>query len=175
LPPAARQRTRCSIPRRQFGLAGRPAGLADCRRAAAEGVHLCQLRGHLLFVNTVAGLAERENHHPDLEVGYGRVKVSYSTHDVAGLSRNDFICAAKIEALAQNLRLAGTVVAAYGRQYRVELADGTTLLCFPRGKKSELVCGDQVSVQRTSADQGVISTLEPREACSIARITSSRN
>ena len=54
----------------------------------------------LLFVNTVAGLAEREDHHPDLEVGYGRVKVSYSTHDVGGLSRNDFICAAKIEALA---------------------------------------------------------------------------
>lgn len=53
----------------------------------------------LLFVNTVAGLAERENHHPDLEVGYGRVKVSYSTHDVGGLSRNDFTCAAKIEAL----------------------------------------------------------------------------
>lgn len=55
----------------------------------------------LLFVNTVAGLAERENHHPDLEVGYGRVRVGYSTHDVAGLSRNDFICAAKIEALAR--------------------------------------------------------------------------
>jgi 4a-hydroxytetrahydrobiopterin dehydratase len=53
----------------------------------------------LLFVNTVAGLAERENHHPDLEVGYGRVTVSYSTHDVGGLSRNDFTCAAKIEAL----------------------------------------------------------------------------
>lgn len=55
----------------------------------------------LLFVNTVAGMAERENHHPNLEVGYGRVKVNYSTHDVGGLSRNDFICAAKIEALAR--------------------------------------------------------------------------
>lgn len=53
----------------------------------------------LLFVNTVASLAEREDHHPDLEVGYGRVRVSYSTHDVGGLSRNDFTCAAKIEAL----------------------------------------------------------------------------
>lgn len=53
----------------------------------------------MLFVNTVACLAERENHHPDLEVGYSRVKVAYSTHDVGGLSRNDFICAAKIEAL----------------------------------------------------------------------------
>ncbi len=53
----------------------------------------------LLFVNTVAGLAERENHHPDLDVRYGRVSVRYSTHDVGGLSRNDFVCAAKIEAL----------------------------------------------------------------------------
>ncbi|MBA3996694.1 MAG: 4a-hydroxytetrahydrobiopterin dehydratase [Candidatus Accumulibacter sp.] len=53
----------------------------------------------MLFVNTAACLAERENHHPDLEVGYSRVKVSYSTHDVGGLSRNDFICAAKLEAL----------------------------------------------------------------------------
>jgi ribosome biogenesis GTPase len=62
------------------------------------------------------------------------------------------------------LRLSGTVVAAYGRQYRIELADGTTLLCVPRGKKSELVCGDQVSVLRTSADQGVISALELRRS-----------
>ena len=53
----------------------------------------------MLFVNAVAWLAERENHHPDLEVGYSRVMVAYSTHDVGGLSRNDFICAAKIEAL----------------------------------------------------------------------------
>jgi ribosome biogenesis GTPase len=62
------------------------------------------------------------------------------------------------------LRLSGTVVAAYGRQYRIELADGTTLLCVPRGKKSELVCGDQVSVLRTSPDQGVISSLELRRS-----------
>lgn len=53
----------------------------------------------ILFVNAVAWLAEREDHHPDLEVGFSRVKVAYSTHDVGGLSRNDFICAAKIEAL----------------------------------------------------------------------------
>lgn len=60
------------------------------------------------------------------------------------------------------MRLAGTVVAAYGRQYRIELADGTTLLCVPRGKKSELVCGDRVTVQRTSPDQGVIGALDTR-------------
>ncbi len=57
--------------------------------------------GAILFVNMVAGLAERENHHPDIEVGHGRVTVRYSTHDVGGLSRNDFVCAAKIEALVR--------------------------------------------------------------------------
>ena len=54
----------------------------------------------MLFVNGVAWMAQRQNHHPDLQVGYNTVRVTYSTHDVGGLSRNDFICAAKIEALA---------------------------------------------------------------------------
>jgi 4a-hydroxytetrahydrobiopterin dehydratase len=53
----------------------------------------------LAFVNALGFVAERENHHPDLELGWGRVLVRYSTHDVGGLSRNDFICAAKTEAL----------------------------------------------------------------------------
>ncbi|MCP5229764.1 ribosome small subunit-dependent GTPase A [Accumulibacter sp.] len=56
----------------------------------------------------------------------------------------------------------GTVVAAYGRQYRVERTDGTKLLCFPRGKKSDAACGDQVIVEQTSATQGVISSIEAR-------------
>lgn len=53
----------------------------------------------MLFVNAVAWLAERENHHPDLAIGEQCVVVSYCTRDVGGLSYNDFICAAKIEAL----------------------------------------------------------------------------
>lgn len=60
------------------------------------------------------------------------------------------------------MNLAGTIVAAHGRQYRVELTTGETLLCFPRGKKSELACGDQVSVQRSGDAQGVIVSVEPR-------------
>ena len=48
----------------------------------------------------VAWLAQRQNHHPELQVNYNTVRVTYGTHDVGGLSRNDFICAAKIEALA---------------------------------------------------------------------------
>jgi 4a-hydroxytetrahydrobiopterin dehydratase len=52
------------------------------------------------FVNALAFMANREDHHPDLEVGYGHCRVRWSTHDVGGLSLNDFICAAKVEALA---------------------------------------------------------------------------
>jgi 4a-hydroxytetrahydrobiopterin dehydratase len=53
----------------------------------------------LAFVNALGWIAERENHHPDLELGWGRCLVRFSTHDVGGVSRNDFICAAKTEAL----------------------------------------------------------------------------
>lgn len=52
------------------------------------------------FVNAVAYLANREDHHPDLEVGYSRCRVRYTTHAIKGLSLNDFICAAKIDRLA---------------------------------------------------------------------------
>jgi len=56
----------------------------------------------------------------------------------------------------------GRVVAAHGRQYVVRLADGSLLPCFPRGKKSEIACGDRVDLQRTSDDQGVIEAIQPR-------------
>ena len=53
----------------------------------------------LAFVNALAWVAHREDHHPDLEVGYNRCTVRFSTHSVNGLSENDFICAARINAL----------------------------------------------------------------------------
>ena len=53
----------------------------------------------IAFVNAVAWIAHRENHHPDLEVGYDRCLVRYTTHAIGGLSENDFICAAKIDIL----------------------------------------------------------------------------
>ena len=55
----------------------------------------------MAFVNALAFVAHREDHHPDLQVHYDRVVVRYSTHDVGGLSENDFICAAKADALAE--------------------------------------------------------------------------
>lgn len=53
----------------------------------------------MAFVNATAWVSHREDHHPDLEVGYNKCVVRYSTHSVGGLSENDFICAAKVEAL----------------------------------------------------------------------------
>ena len=53
----------------------------------------------LAFVNASAYISHRENHHPDLEVSYNKCVVRYSTHAIGGLSENDFICAAKVNAL----------------------------------------------------------------------------
>ena len=53
----------------------------------------------MAFVNAAAWISHREDHHPDLLVGYNQCKVSYITHAIKGLSDNDFICAAKIDAL----------------------------------------------------------------------------
>jgi 4a-hydroxytetrahydrobiopterin dehydratase len=53
----------------------------------------------MAFVNALAYIAHQEDHHPDLQVSYSRCSVRFSTHSVGGLSENDFIAAAKIEAL----------------------------------------------------------------------------
>jgi 4a-hydroxytetrahydrobiopterin dehydratase len=49
------------------------------------------------FVNALAHIANLEDHHPDLAVGYNYCRVRYTTHAIGGLSENDFICAAKID------------------------------------------------------------------------------
>lgn len=53
----------------------------------------------MAFVNTLAWVSHREDHHPDLLVGYNKCRAEYSTHAIGGLSENDFICAAKADAL----------------------------------------------------------------------------
>ena len=52
------------------------------------------------FVNAAAHIANTEDHHPDLEVGYGYCRMQFNTHAIGGLSENDFICGAKVDALA---------------------------------------------------------------------------
>ena len=53
----------------------------------------------MAFVNAAAWISHREDHHPDMTVGYNKCRVDYSTHAIGGLSENDFICAAKLDAL----------------------------------------------------------------------------
>jgi 4a-hydroxytetrahydrobiopterin dehydratase len=56
----------------------------------------------MAFVNATAWVSHAQDHHPDIELGYNTVKMRYSTHSVGGLSENDFICAARINALLPN-------------------------------------------------------------------------
>jgi 4a-hydroxytetrahydrobiopterin dehydratase len=51
----------------------------------------------MAFVNALAYIAHAEDHHPQLAVTYDRCEVRFSTHSVAGISENDFICAAKVD------------------------------------------------------------------------------
>jgi 4a-hydroxytetrahydrobiopterin dehydratase len=53
----------------------------------------------LSFVNAVARIAREQDHHPDIAFGYNRCRIAWSTHSLGGVSLNDLICAAKIEAL----------------------------------------------------------------------------
>jgi len=53
----------------------------------------------MAFVNAAAWISHREDHHPDLTVGYNQCRVEYTTHAIDGLSENDFICAAKLDKL----------------------------------------------------------------------------
>jgi len=68
-------------------------------KAIAKDFRFDDFHRTLGFINAVGFMANREDHHPDIEAGYGHCKVLWSTHDVGGLSLNDFICAARIEAL----------------------------------------------------------------------------
>ena len=54
---------------------------------------------NMAFVNAAAWISHREDHHPDMTVGYNRCRVEYVTHAINGLSENDFICAAKLDKL----------------------------------------------------------------------------
>ena len=56
----------------------------------------------------------------------------------------------------------GRVIAAHGRQYLVERSDGLRLTCVPRGKRSDIACGDRVEIELTSENQGVIEAITPR-------------
>ena len=74
--------------------------LADEGQAITKTFRFKDYYRTMAFVNALAYVAHAEDHHPDLGVHYDRAVVRYSTHDVGGLSENDFTCAAKAELLA---------------------------------------------------------------------------
>ena len=53
----------------------------------------------IAFVNALAWMIHGEDHHPEIEIGYNRCSVRWNTHSVNGISENDFICAAKADAV----------------------------------------------------------------------------
>jgi 4a-hydroxytetrahydrobiopterin dehydratase len=101
--PLVSRRCRASVTR--LDTAAAAALLAQLPGWAIEGDKLVKSYGFgnyhetLAFVNALAWIAHREDHHPDLAVGYNRCRVEWNTHSVGGLSENDFICAARVEAL----------------------------------------------------------------------------
>lgn len=73
--------------------------LSDDAKEIARRFDFANYYPVMAFVNAIAWMAHQEGHHPDMEVSYNRLVVRYSTHAIGGLSENDFICAAKVDAL----------------------------------------------------------------------------
>jgi 4a-hydroxytetrahydrobiopterin dehydratase len=71
--------------------------LADDAHAIRREFHFKDFYRTMSFVNALAHVANIEDHHPDLNVGYNYCRVFFTTHAIKGLSENDFICAAKID------------------------------------------------------------------------------
>lgn len=73
--------------------------LAEDKKSISRVFHLKNYYDTMSFVNVVAMVAHRQDHHPDMHVSYNTCRVEYSTHSVGGLSLNDFICAAKVDGI----------------------------------------------------------------------------
>jgi 4a-hydroxytetrahydrobiopterin dehydratase len=78
---------------------GQLAGWSVADGALQRQFRFADYHRTMAFVNAVAWLAHSEDHHPDMTVRWGDCMVRFSTHSVGGLSINDFICAAKVNAL----------------------------------------------------------------------------
>jgi 4a-hydroxytetrahydrobiopterin dehydratase len=75
-------------------------GWAHVEGALSKTFRFADYSATIAFVNAVAALANAEDHHPDLSVHHDRCGVGWSTHSAGGVTRNDSICAAKVERLA---------------------------------------------------------------------------
>ncbi len=75
--------------------------LADDQKGINREFRFDDFHRTMAFVNAVAWVAHVEDHHPDMKVSYPSCALYFSTHDVGGLSLNDFICAAKVDKLLE--------------------------------------------------------------------------
>lgn len=73
--------------------------VADDSKSISREFKFKDFKEAMAFANKVGDIAESEGHHPDMEVGWGRVGITLTTHAIKGLHDNDFIVAAKIDTL----------------------------------------------------------------------------
>ena len=73
--------------------------VSDDGKSIRRGYRFKDFYRTMSFVNAVAHIANLEDHHPDIECGWGYARIRYQTHAIGGLHENDFICAAKIDSL----------------------------------------------------------------------------
>lgn len=103
--PLLQQRCRSMIGRNAMNAAEIDSHLQEVPQwAVVDGAlersfSFADFRHTMAFVNAVAWMAQQEDHGPDLFVNWTTCRVRFNTHDVQGLSLNDFICAAKVDAL----------------------------------------------------------------------------
>jgi 4a-hydroxytetrahydrobiopterin dehydratase len=71
--------------------------LAEDARSIGRELAFKDFYRTMSFVNALAHVANIEDHHPDLEIGYNYCRIVFTTHTIKGLSENDFICAAKVD------------------------------------------------------------------------------
>ena len=80
--------------------------LADRGKSLSKILVMKDFSAAVAFINAVLPVAQAENHHPDLHLtDYRKLQITLSTHEVGGLSANDFILAAKIELLPKKLKV----------------------------------------------------------------------
>lgn len=76
--------------------------LDAARRTISKEYEFADFYETIAFVNALAYIANQEDHHPDLAVSYNKCSVAFTTHDAGGLTENDFICAARVNALLRS-------------------------------------------------------------------------
>lgn len=75
--------------------------LSESGKEISKSYSFNNFKNGMDFVNNVADIAEKEGHHPNIQINYNKVKLNLKTHSIGGLSENDFIVAAKIDAMAK--------------------------------------------------------------------------